>query len=179
MIGDTPVAHCSEELQSKSEIAVVNGNLAQTQLSSLLVADHCNETASNLSRMQSMGTLHSYSPTSPRGSNSSEESNSEDDEIVSAVPSTNITIPSATERDDEDIHNEALEKLDRCDYFYQVLHFVEGLGQISDKLRSVPVPGRRKLFILDNDNNLFLFLFFFFFLLFFRESISKRNESNE
>jgi len=146
--GAPQIASNSESLQAKCEIAAVNGTLDQQQVSSLFEIDHCNERASDLREMQSNGTLLRYSPNvdSPQAIR--------DDSEVSPELAKGKMLRSESE---PNLHNsqnsmdvitkEALEKLDRCDYFYQILHFVEGLGQISDKLRTVPVQYRQKALV--------------------------------
>jgi hypothetical protein len=140
MCGAPQVVARSESLQAHCEIATVNGNLDQVQHSSLHVVDHCYESASELSRMQTEGTLKSY--TKPASDSPASSRNQSDD------PSEGVKVEEfPVHIQPDEVHDmiaiQALDKLGRCEYFYQVLHFVEDLGKISEKLRHVPVPLRR------------------------------------
>merc|ERR1712137_691074 len=135
MTGPPNVVARSEFLQSQCEIAPVNGNLDQIQRSSLLVPDHCNESASDLSRMQTEGTLRSY-----KSGESADVALSR----TQSFPEMGTTSGILGGDDSDAIAMRALDKLGRCEYSYQVLHFVEDLGHISDELRTVPVPRRKE-----------------------------------
>jgi hypothetical protein len=132
----------AEMLQEKCEIATVNGTWDQPQLPALLVQNHSDSSASELLQMQLDGTLNSYN-TPPRLPDSSSSGSLVDS--GKSLPRVS-SAPSLLQAHEE-IESEALEKQDRCDYFYKILHFVDELGRISEKLRTVPVPLRRKKFI--------------------------------
>lgn len=124
MNGNTPVARISEVLQSKCEIAAVNGTLDQPQVSSLLELEHCNESASDLREMQSNGTLQAYVNPRPSTPQATPQSNSPELRRRKNEMIRSESLPAFPIKDTTDlITQEALEKIDRCDYFYYVRDF--------------------------------------------------------